>query len=143
MRRCGPCCKASPLRCCATRPMTSGSTWTSISIPRRFSTVVFGNEPAMPVTSFSLPPLPVSRRDVLIGGAGAGAGLLLPSLARAQTKLQITEGNIAPLPIAIPNFVAGTPADNEVGAGVTQVVTNNLKRRGPFAPIDQAPYIER
>src|SRR6478735_11772047 len=98
-----------------------------------------GNEPAMPVTSFSLPPLRLSRRDVLIGGAG----LLLPSLARAQTKLQVTEGNVAPLPIAIPNFVAGTPADGEVGAGVAQVITNNLKRSGLFAPIDQAAYIER
>src|ERR1700756_4351552 len=97
----------------------------------------------MPVTSFCLPPLPLNRRNILIGGAGAAAGLLLPSLAGAQTKLQITEGNVAPLPIAIPNFVAGTPADGDVGVGVTQVITNNLKRSGLFAPIDQAAYIER
>ena len=97
----------------------------------------------MPVTSCSLPPLRLSRRDVLIGGAGAAAGLLLPSLARAQTKLQVTEGNVAPLPIAIPNFVAGTPADGEVGVGVAQVITNNLKRSGLFAPIDQAAFIEK
>ena len=31
---------------------------------------------------------------------------------------------------------AGTPSDGEVGAGVTQVITNNLKRSGLFAPID-------
>src|ERR1700724_3404858 len=101
------------------------------------------NEPVMPVTSFSLPPLPLNRRDVLIGGVGAGAGLLLPSLARAQTKLVIPEGNVAPLPIAIPNFVAGSPADGEVGVGVAQVITNNLKRSGLFAPIDQAAFIEK
>jgi TolB protein len=95
----------------------------------------------MSVTSFRLPPLPLSRREALIGGAAAG--LLLPSLARAQTRLQITEGNVAPLPIAIPNFVAGTPSDGEVGAGVTQVITNNLKRSGLFAPIDQAAFIEK
>ena len=57
--------------------------------------------------------------------------------------MQITEGNVAPLPIAIPNFVAGTPADGEVGVGVTQVITNNLKRSGLFAPIDQAAFIEK
>src|ERR1700724_2255865 len=101
------------------------------------------NEPAMSVTSFSLPSLPLNRRDILIGGAGAAAGLLLPSLAGAQTKLQITEGNVAPLPIAIPNFAAGSPADGEVGAGVAQVITNNLKRSGLFAPIDQAAFIEK
>src|SRR3954463_3746657 len=94
----------------------------------------------MSVTSFRLPSLPLSRREALIGGAAAG--LLLPQLSRAQTRLQITEGNVAPLPIAIPNFVAGTPADNEVGVGVTQVITNNLKRSGLFAPIDQAAFIE-
>src|SRR4051812_49537535 len=92
----------------------------------------------MSVTSFRLPPLQLSRRDALIGGAAAS--LLLPRLARAQTRLQITEGNVAPLPIAIPNFVAGTPADGEAGAGVTQVITNNLKRSGLFAPIDQAAF---
>lgn len=97
----------------------------------------------MPVTSFPLPPLPLSRRDLLIGGAGIGAGLLLPSLARAQTRFTVTEGNVAPLPIAIPNFVAGSPADGEVGAGVAQVITNNLKRSGLFAPIDQAAFIEK
>src|SRR5712672_2989860 len=97
----------------------------------------------MPVTSFSLSSLPLNRRDVLIGGAGAAAGLLLPSLASAQTRFSVTEGNVAPLPIAIPNFVAGTPADGEVGVGVAQVITNNLKRSGLFAPIDQAAFIEK
>src|SRR6267154_1386275 len=101
------------------------------------------NEPAMPVTSSSLPPLPLNRRDVLIGGASATAGLLLPSFAGAQTKLVIPEGNVAPLPIAIPNFVAGSPADGEVGVGVAQVITNNLKRSGLFAPIDPAAFIEK
>src|ERR1700686_961060 len=101
------------------------------------------NEPAMSVTSFSLPPLPLNRRDLLIGGAGAAASLLLSSLASAQTKLQVTEGNVAPLPVATPNFVAGSPAGGEVGVGVAQVITNNLKRSGLFAPIDQAAFIEK
>src|ERR1700730_6678850 len=144
MPPCGQSCKASPTQCCETRPTTSGNTWTSILIPSRCFTVDdFGNEPAMPVTSFSLPPLPLSRRDVLIGGAGAAAGLLLPLPADDQTKLVIPEGNVAPLPIAIPNFVAGSPADSEVGVGVAQVITNNLQRSGLFAPIDQAAFIEK
>ncbi len=97
----------------------------------------------MSVKSFPLPPLALDRRQLLIGGSAATAGLLLPSLARAQTKLLIPEGNVAPLPIAIPNFVAGTPADGEVGAGVGGVITNNLKRSGLFAPIDPAAFIEK
>lgn len=97
----------------------------------------------MSVKSFPLPSLPLDRRQVLLGGAGTAAGLLLPSMARAQTKLVIPEGNVAALPIAITNFVPGSPSDNEVGVGVTQVITNNLKRSGLFNPIDQAAFIER
>src|ERR1700688_1870063 len=99
--------------------------------------------PRMSVKSFPLPPLALDRRQLLIAGTGAAAGLLLPSRGRAQTKLVIPEGNVAPLPIAIPNFVAGTPADGEVGVGVAGVITNNLKRSGLFAPIDPAAFIEK
>src|SRR4051794_39990058 len=141
--RCGPSCRGSPTTCCATKPIRSGRTLSSPSIRARcFMVDVFPEmSPRMSVTSFRLPALPLSRRDALIGGAAAG--LLLPSLARAQTRLQITEGNVAPLPIAIPNFVAGTPSDGEVSVGVSQVITNNLKRSGLFAPIDQAAFIEK
>jgi TolB protein len=96
----------------------------------------------MSVKPFPMPPGAIDRRKLLLGAAAASAGLL-PSLASAQTKLQITEGNVAPLPIAIPNFVAGTPADGEVGVGVAGVITNNLKRSGLFAPIDPAAFIEK
>jgi TolB protein len=84
-----------------------------------------------------------TRRDVLIGGASTAIGLAMPQWAVAQTRLQVTEGNVAPLVIAIPNFVAGSPSDGEVGAGVSQVITNNLKRSGLFAPIDPAAFIEK
>ncbi|WP_375167131.1 MULTISPECIES: Tol-Pal system beta propeller repeat protein TolB [unclassified Bradyrhizobium] len=76
----------------------------------------------------------------------ASAGAMLGGLAgpaSAQKRITITEGEFAPVPIAIPNFAAGTPGDAEVGVGVTQVITNNLKRSGLFAPIDQAAYLEK
>jgi TolB protein len=60
-----------------------------------------------------------------------------------RKQIQIPGGEFAPVPIAIPNFAAGTPGDAEVGVGVTQVITNNLKRSGLFAPIDQAAYLEK
>ncbi|MGY3583375.1 TolB protein [Bradyrhizobium sp. USDA 4341] len=85
-----------------------------------------------------------SRRQVLSGMASAGVMLSgLTGPASAQKRITITEGEFAPVPIAIPNFAAGTPGDAEVGVGVTQVITNNLKRSGLFAPIDQAAYLEK
>src|SRR5947207_14088090 len=84
-----------------------------------------------------------NRRQV-ISAMALGAATMLPVRgALAQKRIPITEGDFAPLPIAIPNFVAGTPADGEVGVGVSQVITNNLKRSGLFAPIDQAAFIEK
>src|SRR6202012_2280261 len=48
-----------------------------------------------------------------------------------------------PRPIAIPDFIAGTPADGETARGVSQIITNNLKRSGQFAPIDPAAFLEK
>jgi TolB protein len=85
-----------------------------------------------------------NRRQIISGMAAFGAtAAIVPRRALAQKRITITEGDFAPLPIAIPNFTAGTPADGEVAAGVTQVITNNLKRSGLFAPIDQAAYIDK
>ena len=94
-----------------------------------------------------LPEMPfrLSRRQMISGMAALGmvTGSGRNAFAQGPKRVIIPEGDFAPLPIAIPNFVAGTPADAEVGVGVTQVITNNLKRSGLFAPIDQAAYIEK
>src|ERR1700723_300886 len=89
-----------------------------------------------------------SRRQILSGiatlGVLAGGDVRNAFAQQGQPKRFIVpEGEFVPLSIAIPNFVAGTPSDGEVGAGVTQVITNNLKRSGLFAPIDQAAFIEK
>ncbi|MGM4926206.1 Tol-Pal system beta propeller repeat protein TolB [Tardiphaga sp. 804_B3_N1_9] len=85
----------------------------------------------------------ISRRQ--ISSALLMGGLMLGSGRRAfgQARVQVTGGEVAPLPIAIPNFSAGTGADNEVSVGVAQVITNNLKRSGLFAPIDPAAFVEK
>ena len=88
-------------------------------------------------------PFRLSRRQIISGTASLGVPVAFRGKARAQKRIIVPEGEFVPLPIAIPNFVAGTPSDGEVGAGVTQVITNNLKRSGLFAPIDQAAYIEK
>jgi len=76
-------------------------------------------------------------------GTGSTFAVLGSRPAWAQGRLRVEQGEFQPLPIAIPNFVPGSPADTQVGADVTGVITNNLKRSGLFAPIDQAAFIER
>jgi TolB protein len=96
------------------------------------------NDSIVPMSSFKF-----TRRQTLALGAGLSLASALSRTALAQTRLQVESGNIQPIPIAIPNFVPGSQVDGEAAAGVTQVITNNLRRSGLFAPIDQAAYIEK
>jgi len=87
-----------------------------------------------------------TRRQILMHGAGVAAGAVaaqLPFSALAQLRLDVTQGNVQPLPIALPDFVGGTPQDGEVARNVTQVITGNLRRSGLFAPIDPTAFIEK
>ncbi|TMJ32957.1 MAG: Tol-Pal system protein TolB [Alphaproteobacteria bacterium] len=86
----------------------------------------------------------LSRRMVLSGGAAAGALLALsPRRAGAVLKLDVTQGNVQPIPIAIPEFVAVATTDPAVGRNIGQIVSSNLQRSGLFAPVDPAAFIEK
>src|SRR6201996_6405997 len=84
----------------------------------------------------------LTRRRFMIA-TGSTAAVLGASSAWGQGRLRIDPDNFQPLPIAIPAFVPGTPADGQAGADIAGVITNNLKRSGLFAPIDPAAFIER
>ena len=84
----------------------------------------------------------LTRRRLLAGAAGiAAAGMIRP--AGAVLRLEVTEGNVQPVPIAIPDFLGGSPADSELARSISQVITADLRRSGLFAPIDPAAYIEK
>ena len=84
----------------------------------------------------------VTRRQALVTGAAAGGVALSARYADAVTRLDITEGNFQPMPIAIPTFFGGADSDNDTAAGVTQIITANLKGSGLFLPVDPAAFIE-
>src|SRR5690348_2102854 len=81
------------------------------------------------------------RRFIFAAGSTLAAVGLRPAFAQSRLRVDPTE--FQPLPIAITNFVPGSPAEGQIGADVAGVITNNLKRSGLFAPIDQAAFIER
>ncbi|MGB7253856.1 MAG: Tol-Pal system protein TolB, partial [Xanthobacteraceae bacterium] len=84
----------------------------------------------------------LTRRRALALGALAGGLTLAPRYAAAVVRLDITQGNFQPMPIAITKFIAGGEGDDDTAGGVTQIITANLQRSGLFAPIDPAAFIE-
>jgi TolB protein len=62
--------------------------------------------------------------------------------ALAQLNVDITQGTIKPIPIAIPPFVGTGGAVDELSQNVAQVITADLKRSGLFAPVDPSAFLE-
>src|SRR6202795_1816169 len=89
-----------------------------------------------------MPDLSVTRRRALALGAAAG-GLTLSTRYAGAVRIDITESNFQPMPIAIPNFFGGADSDNDTAVGVTQIITANLKGSGLFLPIDPAAFLEK
>src|SRR3977135_668689 len=85
----------------------------------------------------------LSRRRLLaLGAAGALVGLS-PQRAAAVLKLDITQGNIQPIPIALPDFAGIATQDPALGRNISQIIASNLQRSGLSLAIDQAAFIEK
>lgn len=65
----------------------------------------------------------------------AALGAALP--AKARVVIDITKGNIEPLPIAITGF------SGELGPEISSIVEANLANSGLFKPIEEAAFIEK
>ncbi len=87
--------------------------------------------------------LPLTRRRVLMLAGAAGMGAVVGPAHAAPLSLDLTQGNVRPIPIALPDFLAGSPPDGEPARGISQIITANLRRSGLFAPIEPAAFIER
>jgi tetratricopeptide (TPR) repeat protein len=48
-----------------------------------------------------------------------------------------------PAKIALPEFLAGSPAETGLARMISQIITTNLKRSEKFTPIDQVAYTEK
>jgi TolB protein len=72
-----------------------------------------------------------------IAFAAGLAGAIVP--AWALVEIDVNKGNVAPLPIAITDFLSG----DAMGKQISDIVSADLKRSGLFAPIDHSAFIEK
>jgi TolB protein len=79
------------------------------------------------------------RSFVMIGLVAAAFAAMATLPARAQLQIDVTQGVVEPVPVAITDFLSS----DQIGADVARVIGDNLRRSGLFAPIDRAAFIER
>ncbi len=80
----------------------------------------------------------------LLTGLLAGLALLgAAAPASAQVEIDITRGRTDPLPVAVPDYLAGSAEVSEVAGQITEVIEADLERSGLFAPIDERAFIQQ
>ncbi len=68
---------------------------------------------------------------------------LVPKVpAQAELTVDITQGFVEPLPIAITDFYAETLEESKTGKDLAGVIASDLERSGLFRPIDQGAFIQ-
>lgn len=67
----------------------------------------------------------------------------MSSPANATLQVDVNQGNLQPLPIAIPDFVAPTQGDTAYAQNIAKVVRADLERSGLFRPLDPKSFIEQ
>ena len=82
----------------------------------------------------------IRRAITLIAVGFMAAGLARP--ANALIEIDVTRGNVQPLPIALPGFV-GSGEDAKLGTDITGVIASDLKRSGLFLPLDPATFVQK
>lgn len=91
----------------------------------------------------------LKRLSVLAGRKAVGLAIvasalaaMMPLPASALVEIDITQGNIEPLPIALPSFSA-EGGDSNLAGDMTGVISADLKRSGLFQPLDPASFIQK
>jgi TolB protein len=89
----------------------------------------------------TLPSISLRRR------AAALIGMLVLLLmaaapASADLRIDVNQGNVQPMPIAIVPFQGDSPREGQIGGDVARVVSADLERSGLFRPIDPRSFIQ-
>jgi TolB protein len=76
---------------------------------------------------------------VLLAAFISAAGILP---ARAELRIDITRGNVEPLPVAVTDFFGKEPQAQAVGRDIARVVSADLERSGLFRAVDPRAFIQ-
>jgi len=69
--------------------------------------------------------------------------VFLSENTRAQLSVDVNQGTVVPLPIAIPDFIARNVKAKNMATDIANVITADLQRSGLFAPINKRAFLSR
>lgn len=84
----------------------------------------------------------LARPFALLGLLAALVATAAPPPAHAVIELDITEGIIEPLPIAVSEFYGATATAEAYGRDIADVIEADLERSGLFRPLDRRAFIQ-
>lgn len=73
----------------------------------------------------------------------AVAALAAGRPAHALIEIDVTQGKVEPLPIAIPELLGRSSRERAYGQQIAEVIAADLKGSGLFRPLDKKAFIER
>lgn len=65
-----------------------------------------------------------------------------PFAAHAELRIDVTRGNLQPMPIAITQFRTDYPGLENVSGNISNVIRDNLRNSGLFDPLDPDIYLQ-
>ena len=73
---------------------------------------------------------------LLIGSLGSKTSL-------GELRIDITQGTIKPMPIAVTDLVGNTAEERKIGKDITRIISADLERSGLFNPISKKAFIQK
>lgn len=65
------------------------------------------------------------------------------SSSHAALKVDINQGNVEPIPVAINDFLDASGGVDSIGTQIREIVENDLQSSGLFRPISQSAFLEK
>ncbi|MEL6359497.1 MAG: Tol-Pal system beta propeller repeat protein TolB [Pseudomonadota bacterium] len=84
----------------------------------------------------------IANKFLVLICAGLAGMVATFETASARVRIDITQGNVEPMPIAVPDFIGADDEIRQLSRDLSEVVNADLDRSGLFSVIDQRAYIE-
>lgn len=79
----------------------------------------------------------------LVAAITIAVAMVMAPPAHAQLRVNVEEGHLNPMPIAVVDFLGSNRAAQQIGDDIAGVIRANLERSALFRPIEEAAFIER